>query len=202
MSDTNALIRGLWEQMDSALRNCGRSLESREKEDKASRSVLDLRIDGLAKFRDVVVKEKEGVIEKFRAKYGAPGRAAPMDEEAQFWAKIGELDSALQKVGGGLFGEMGFRNRRCRVCPRFSMQATAELDAAKQELYFPKSQGYQYSFGAVKSCVGAARARHASVFRSDSLRFMCTACPDRRHERRVRRHARLLDRCADRPRRA
>lgn len=100
MSDVPQLIRGLSEQMESTLKQAGRVLEAKEREEKAQRSALELRIDGLAKFRDLATKEKESVIEAYRTATGASGRPPSQEAEAKFWAKIGELDTAIQKVRG------------------------------------------------------------------------------------------------------
>jgi hypothetical protein len=96
--DTSQLVRGLWEQLESTLKSASAVLERKEHEDRVERPNLELRAEGLAKFRDIVTKEKETYVDRFRAASGAPGVPGTAEAENSFWARIAELDAAIQKA--------------------------------------------------------------------------------------------------------
>jgi hypothetical protein len=96
--DTSQLVRGLWEQLESTLKSATAVLERKEQEDRAERPNLELRAEGLAKLRDIVTKEKETYVDRFRAASSASGAPGTAEAENSFWARIAELDTAIQKV--------------------------------------------------------------------------------------------------------
>lgn len=96
--DPARLARGLWEQMASSLRLAGGVVEAREQEERSQKSNLELRIDGLAKFKDIVAKEKATYLERFKGFMSTASAAVVTEAETTFWARIAELDSSLERV--------------------------------------------------------------------------------------------------------
>lgn len=91
----DALVRGLWEQLESTLRSAARAIEGKEREEKEARPALEARIARLTKIRDTILKEKEAYVDKH-----SPALAAKptIEFENTFWARVGELDSSIRRV--------------------------------------------------------------------------------------------------------
>lgn len=96
--DSTSLVRGLWEQMDSTLKSAVHTIEAKDREERAERPNLELRAEGLTKLKEILVKEKDAVVDKFRAAGATHPPSVTADMENAFWARVGELDSAIQRV--------------------------------------------------------------------------------------------------------
>ena len=106
------------------------SLEAlqRKKIDEASEveSVFQAKIDGLCRFQQVLSAERIQLISTYNARQraaAAGGTSLPDNVEEEFWTKVGELDSLLEKT-------------------------QAQVDDARLKMYFPAAKGYTFRMAA------------------------------------------------------
>jgi hypothetical protein len=95
-------IKGVWDQINSALKSLQLVVESKAKEDKHLKQAHLLRIEGHSRVLDILGREKTAVLEAFKRAGGAaavpPGGVVDTSGDPEFWAKIGELDATIAKV--------------------------------------------------------------------------------------------------------
>ncbi len=104
LQSSSRTIKGLWDQINSALKSLHLVVESKAKDDKHLKAAHVLRIEGHTRVLEILNREKVQVLEAFK-RAGGGAATGPQDpganpDHADFWARIGELDATIEKVGG------------------------------------------------------------------------------------------------------
>jgi hypothetical protein len=114
LQESTRKIKGLWDQIQSTLKSLQLVVAAKTKEDKHMKAAFELRVESQSRVVEILTKEKASVLEGFRRAGGNPGVSASQattPAEAEFWARMGELDASLQKVRSLGPGVRSLRNR-------------------------------------------------------------------------------------------
>lgn len=91
-------LKSIWDQIQSTLKSVQQVMATKEREEKVTRNALELRIDGLQRVLSILLKEKQVAAASFEKSSRAPSVPGDTAASEMFWAKIGELDHAIDKV--------------------------------------------------------------------------------------------------------
>jgi len=119
-------LRTMWDELTGALNSLEALQRRRVDEASENESVFQAKIDGLVRFQQLLTTERTQLIATYNARQraaAAGGGTLPEGVEEEFWTKVGELDSLLERT-------------------------QSQVDEARLKMYFPAAKGYTFRMAA------------------------------------------------------